>query len=280
MSTPRIPLPFTTVFTASDVESAGFTKGALVGWRLRGEVQEVCRGVYAPSGLKVDDRVRSVHRSHAATTGVTPLSAVGAAQIHGLWLPPGITPAQRTTNPKRPVPADCLTTHGRLVLPTLEWTALQLARWQPLEGALIPLDSALRNGASNDALRELAGRMQRWPGTAGLGEALAACSALSGSPLESYSRGLMIRRGIPDPTLQQRFVVHGRRYYADFAWPDVGVIGEADGAGKYAEESAIHDEKRRQGALQSLGLVVLRWGWHEVRREPEAWLRGLRSALR
>lgn len=280
MSTPRIPLPFTTVFTSSDVESAGFSKGALVGWRLRGEVQEVCHGVYAPSDLRIDDGVRSVHRSRAATTGDTPLSAVGAAHIHELWLPPVMTPAQRTTNPKRPVPADCLTSQGRLVLPTLAWTALQLARWQPLEGALIPLDSALRRGATIDELRDLAGRMQRWPGTAVLGDALAACCALSGSPLESYSRGLMIRGGISTPTLQQQFVVRGRRYYADFAWRAANTIGEADGAGKYANEAAIHDEKRRQGALQSLGLVVLRWGWHEVLKEPDAWLRGLRAALR
>jgi hypothetical protein len=51
----------------------------------------------------------------------------------------------------------------------------------------------------------------------------------------------------------------------DFYWPELGVVGEADGRGKYTDD-ALWKEKLRHEALMDRGLVVERWGWSVARR--------------
>ncbi|HEY0168110.1 MAG TPA: hypothetical protein VGB75_13795 [Jatrophihabitans sp.] len=51
----------------------------------------------------------------------------------------------------------------------------------------------------------------------------------------------------------------------DFYWPDLGVVGEADGREKYTDQE-LWREKRRQEALTDRGVVLARWGWSEARR--------------
>ncbi|WP_375491489.1 hypothetical protein [uncultured Jatrophihabitans sp.] len=47
------------------------------------------------------------------------------------------------------------------------------------------------------------------------------------------------------------------------------MVGEADGFGKYGlSDSVLRHEKIRQGLLEDLGLIVVRWGWSDL--EPFA----------
>ena len=93
----------------------------------------------------------------------------------------------------------------------------------------------------------------------------------------------MIEAGLPEPELQ--FVVRagGMTMRCDFAWPEQGLIGEADGIDKYGKgqdaRDAIAAEKRRQARLQAADYVLYRWGWHEVHPQWEVWLAGLRREL-
>lgn len=169
---------------------------------------------------------------------------------------------------------------GSLVLPDRAWTAVALGRGQHLEGALVAVDSAMRLSETRERLQVCAETMQGWPGVAALATAVKEASALSGSALESWSRGLMVRHGLPAPVLQHPIQMAGRRMYPDFVWLDQRVIGEADGQEKYGTSGAdIFAEKRRQADLQASGYVLYRWGWPEVREDCSGWLRGLRRLI-
>jgi hypothetical protein len=92
------------------------------------------------------------------------------------------------------------------------------------------------------------------------------------SPGESVSRVSIARARLPAPLLQQRFSDREGSMFVDFWWPDIGVIGEFDGVGKYLREpwtggrsaaEVVIDEKVREDRLrQQRGVsTVVRWGW-------------------
>jgi len=91
------------------------------------------------------------------------------------------------------------------------------------------------------------------------------------SPLESVSRVNMMVIGCPRPLLQTRYSDYqGVIGDVDFAWPEFGVVGEADGAIKYlnpeyrsgrSAEQVLLDEKDRHDRLAALPKRVARWRW-------------------
>jgi hypothetical protein len=86
--------------------------------------------------------------------------------------------------------------------------------------------------------------------------------ALAENWLESVSRWWLAEAGLPRPVLQQRFVDDrgAVRARVDFWFPEQGVVGEADGEGKYAEPSALYAEKMREDWLRDRQRVeVVRW---------------------
>lgn len=88
------------------------------------------------------------------------------------------------------------------------------------------------------------------------------------SPLESFTRWILRQLGLPPPLLQvdvlHRGVFLGR---VDFAWPELGVVLEADGMVKYVD-GALKAEKRRELALRRAGLEVVRSTWDDC-KDPE-----------
>jgi len=280
MTKRRIPVPFNAIFTTRQLAAEGVTTSALTGWRARGEVTQLSPGVYAPSHLTVTPEMRLIYASRAIAEGREPLTIAGAAARFGIATPPFERATHRRTRDASPVPDDCLVRESGFLTPTMAWTAMQLARAQRIEGALVPLDSAIRNGVDRAELADLASRMHGWSGSALLKRAVELADGRAGSALESYSRGICVQAWLPMPELQHPFRVWGRQYFVDFWWPEFDVIGEADGNGKYLEEGAINAEKRRQAALHSLGLHVVRWGWDELLPSSSAWAAGLRQLLK
>lgn len=104
--------------------------------------------------------------------------------------------------------------------------------------------------------------------------------------LESGSRAVILRAGLPEPALQQEFDDDGGLIgFVDMWWEQAGLIGEADGRGKYVEARFAHQrtpmqvfeaEKDRQDRLLALGHEMRRWQWEHVLRK-EALLARLRS---
>lgn len=168
-------------------------------------------------------------------------------------------------------------------------TALDLARGRDLPWALVPLDSALRLGASRVSLQRMRERMHRWPGTRRLQLAIDAADRRSESALESRSRGVFAEMRLPSPQLQCWLAgASGREYRVDFAWPDAWLIGEADGWGKFGEHEAdwkakYRKEKLREDDLRAAGWTVVRWTYetlHPMARRIARLLEGRPTAPR
>jgi len=100
-----------------------------------------------------------------------------------------------------------------------------------------------------------------WPGIRAASDAAALADSRSESVLESVSRLKLVQFDIECPEPQQLVRDQGGQPVGrvDFGWAELGVVGEADGLGKYAEHEVLTAEKIRQESLEQLGLVVVRW---------------------
>ena len=184
-------------------------------------------------------------------------------------------------------------------------TALDLARGLPFAEALIPLDAALRSevlqamkgsGLRDDdavesrehlrVVREDAEHLllslRHLHGARNARRALAAASPLAESPAESASRGHLLTAGIIPRALQARVIdADGRERRLDFLL-DTGVAGEVDGFVKYEGDGgryAVRQEKRRDLALQRIGLATVHWSAEEAFWHPQRVVRLVRHAL-
>jgi hypothetical protein len=70
--------------------------------------------------------------------------------------------------------------------------------------------------------------------------------------------------GIPQPEPQVEILTLNGLFLGrlDFYWDEFGVAGEVDGTVKYRDDPvlAVVREKRRQGPMEDLGLIFVRWG--------------------
>jgi hypothetical protein len=183
------------------------------------------------------------------------------------------------------LPPEHLTVVGGVPATTAARTAVDLGRWVTLRSAVVVVDSTMRLGVSRDQLDEVIVRCRRWPGIRNARAAVAFADPRAASPLESISRVVFRRLGVPAPDLQ---VPLGPDPdwpvgVVDFYWPEFGVIGEADGLLKYDDEEdeprALRAEKLRQENLEALGYIVVRWTWDDIWRRPEWVVLRIRRAM-
>ena len=129
--------------------------------------------------------------------------------------------------------------------------------------ALAVADAALRrNLVSGPELRAELRRRRGRPGVRTAALVVQRADPLAENWLESVSRWWLAEAGLPRPVLQQRFVDDSGaiRARVDFWLPEHGVVGEADGEGKYTEPAALYAEKRREDWLRDRHRVeVVRW---------------------
>ena len=165
-------------------------------------------------------------------------------------------------------------------------TVLDLAAAVPLAEAIVPLDHVLKpdNARSLPALTMaelLAAVAGRYSAAAErrVRAALEFADARSGSPGESYSRGLIHTAGFAAPTLQHEVRSStGFVAFADFYWRGSRTVGEFDGVAKYLKPEylngrtsgqAVVDEKLREDRIRATGLNVVRWVWSDLRKPGE-----------
>lgn len=130
--------------------------------------------------------------------------------------------------------------------------------------------------------------MQSWPGCRRLQLVVRMADGRSGSVAESRCRYLFWRWGLPAPELQYEVTSEGVLVgICDFVWPDLGLIVEFDGKGKYLKHlrpgetpgDAVFREKRREDALRRVtGWRVIRLTWADL-EHPERVAGLLRAAL-
>ncbi|MFF2271066.1 hypothetical protein ACFVTX_02270 [Agromyces sp. NPDC058136] len=169
-----------------------------------------------------------------------------------------------------------------VTLTSVELTLVQLCRVAPFLDSLAAVDAALRVPqhpsdppalTSRDRLLSLHERLLPYRGSRKVAAVLEHATELSGSPLETGSRMLIVMNGFEAPVLQHRFELRelGCSAHLDFYWPSVNAGAEADGRGKYlgatAEASAatVIREKDRENALRRRLSAFDRWDWSDFR---------------
>lgn len=181
-------------------------------------------------------------------------------------------------------PASTLRLEGLAVV-SRHLAAVSTAAQLPLDWAVGVLDAVLwGDPQALGILREL---LEDWPLLRGSGtvrRALDLARPGAQTILESLSRVRLCGTGLPEPRLQVPiYDEDGLIGYVDMLWDDLGVVGEADGALKYADQQVVYREKVREDRIRGRGLRVVRWGWDDMalrveRIAEQIWNAARRSA--
>ena len=173
-----------------------------------------------------------------------------------------------------------VTREGLLVTDRIR-TVLDLAAFTPFAEAVVPIDHVLRPDRARrlPALTKAeleAGIGSNYSTAAGrrIRAVIDFADPASGSAGESWSRALIHLAGFEAPVLQQAiYDSAGLVGYADFHWKQAKVVGEFDGAEKYAKaeylkgqtaSQAVVAEKNRENRIRATGMNVVRWDWADL----------------
>ncbi|CAN5324660.1 hypothetical protein BH09ACT1_BH09ACT1_29110 [soil metagenome] len=152
-----------------------------------------------------------------------------------------------------------------ITVTSLPRTLIDIARTSLLDRAVTMFDHALWSDALGGrppqvSKAEIQSVMDELRSLRGLGKAqraLAFADGLSGSPAESFCRVQFMAIGLPAPVLQKEiFDERGSIGFVDFYWPELDLVVEYDGRGKYGE-----------GRKFQLGISAERVLWEEKIRE-------------
>lgn len=173
-------------------------------------------------------------------------------------------------------PSD-ITTRGRCRVTNLPRTLIDLAGVLDAGWLRAAFDSAVRQNAANVSwiTRVL---WRHGPGRRGIGRLRALVEEyrrggeVPDSALESIGLELAKATG-HEPRLHYN-VLDGTRRVAevDLAWPEQKLCVEFDGWEYHGTREGFVSDRARDRALVPLGWSVLRFPWHEVVREPDAFI--------
>ena len=171
-------------------------------------------------------------------------------------------------------------------------TMADLLRHLPVPDSVAIADATLRAGQLDpDRLARVLREQGAWPYATRAASAAALVDPRRESWLESYSFCVFALAGLPMPEPQVTILDRQGRFVArlDGWWDDVAVALEADGRGKYlagapqpggTEDPLLEAtaqvrrtlvaQNEREAALRELGVVMVRWGTHEIARRPAA----------
>ena len=88
--------------------------------------------------------------------------------------------------------------------------------------------------------------------------------AVTRSELERRFRGLIDAAGLPQPRSNVR--VHG--YEVDFYWPQYDLVVETDGYRWHRTRPKFEHDSAKGAALVAAGLILMRFTWLQVDRQP------------
>ncbi|MGH3837316.1 MAG: endonuclease domain-containing protein [Pseudonocardiaceae bacterium] len=246
--------------------------------------------------LRADASVDLAGRSRGAVllaSGQCALSGYSAAELLGAGCAPADANAELTVpggdfreQPGLTIHRDLLADDeivdvGGVPVTTALRTAWDLARWLPTVEAVVAMDALARVGR---LAPQAAFRIQdrypraRWrcrvPGVIDLADPRAE------SPMETRSRLVLVRRGLPRPELQYQVYDELGEFVArlDMAYPWLKLAIEYDGRGHLTAWQQQADA-RRLNRLDACGWSVLRFTSPDVLHTPEAMAAQVREAL-
>jgi very-short-patch-repair endonuclease len=86
--------------------------------------------------------------------------------------------------------------------------------------------------------------------------------------LEHRFLELVREAGLPPPETNVKITARGRRYEIDCLWREQRVAVELDSRAAHARTTAFEPDRRKDAALNAIGLRPLRFTWLRVTREP------------
>ena len=279
------PLGRAGVFTSAEARRAGWSAGAIRHAEASGRWQRLRPGVFAVVAAPDADPFAQHRQRHlraaiaaAVSSEWSVVSHTAAALGHGLPvldLParPCLTVPPRTTRGlvgvhvhERALPASRCVRYYGVRFTDVARTVMDISCEGGVRAGLVVADAALGRGLTTRAeLARAAAEAYGRPGTRAGRRVVDFADGRSESPLESLSR-LALDELVPSPQLQSVILDELGRFIArvDMLWPELGVVGEADGFGKYTDVGVLHAEKRRQERLEEHGLIVVRWGMSDL----------------
>ncbi|WP_341254738.1 hypothetical protein [uncultured Dietzia sp.] len=284
------------VMSAAELLARGYSRRAREHAERTGQLYRVRHGVYAlasdvPTGPDQAEAILEM-RSRAAAGSISPgtaMSHTSALVLHGLPVH-GMDTRRVTTTRHRPGSgsrrrkssichnldlADVVTEVDGIPVTTPARTIVDVARSSPFTGAVCAADEALRRKLCSPG--DLAFELEAAAGRVGVARARAVVAFAdpgAQSVLESVSRVTISRAGLPMPQLQREFIFpDGTSTFVDMYWEEWGLVGEADGSGKYGIDDGegsvrqkLRDEKKRQNNIEALGNIFRRWQWEDYLR--------------
>ncbi|QKE82734.1 type IV toxin-antitoxin system AbiEi family antitoxin domain-containing protein [Arthrobacter sp. NEB 688] len=291
-------------FFLDDAAAAGITRHQVTREVGRGVLTRVHRGLYAvadgwngtPPWQQQLGLAAAAHRAHPGHV----TSHHSAAGLHGLPLPQqglhqAVLTVEDTSTTSRHAWLDLR--HGELPdaertlvadvpLTTVPRTVVDCARSLHRPDAVAVADAALRAGhCTSHELVAVRRGQRRWPGVTGADAVFAFADPRRESWLESASAVTLHGWGMPLGVPQVDVFSLDGEWLArvDVAWAELGVVGEADGRGKFLGDPELglgdaptdvaarllHSHDRAE-SLRSVGLQVVRWTSAERIARPQA----------
>lgn len=295
------------VFTRETAAAAGLSRNQVTQRLANGRWRRIVHGAFClTSQWETADEAerhlllaRAVLLTRSETTSVA-VSHATAAVLHGLavpaaalgtvWMTAAAGDGQCTRYAgvlRREVaalPAQDLRMLQGVPATSVPRTVADCLRHLPLTESVPLADAALHAGGLQlEQVQRVLRRQASWPYARAAASAIALVDGRRESVLESRSGIVIHQYGLPAPTLQMKIYDCDGCFVArcDFGWPEYGVVGEADGMGKYANDPVrvLQAEKDRQARLEALGLVVVRWDWRHLHGDPPELVLRLRRAL-
>ena len=289
------------LFRRADLREAGYGDAEIDRMRRSGMLVTVRRGVYRRGGATEASAAAHALRCRAAipslateavfghvTAGLLldlPMWHVPLDRLHVIRDRPGggrLRPGLHVHIAS--LPDDDVVELGGIRMTSAARTVADLARTLPAEQSLIAADGALHmavkaaranrhvpGATTKDDVVAVLARFAGRRGSAAAGRLIAFADPRCESPGETRSRYCMHLAGLPRPVTQ--WTVPGTTHRCDFAWPELGVVGEFDGRVKYTRgflrpgesiEEVVWREKRREDEIRDTGRTVVRWIWSEI----------------
>ena len=270
------------VITASDLTESGITRARREVLLAEGVLKRSGRGVYIHAiDAGIDSWEQGLWRAIvSAGAGAVAFrrAAAGWWELDGcprdtveIAVPPGRQSRVKVAYRMSFLPPEHVTCHRGLPLTTVARTLADL-------GART--DELVVERALECALREKLvtipklNRLLAVPGVPGWGLLRQVLSRRPdrAAPTESEAETLFLQlarsRGLPEPRRQYTLILQGRKYRLDFAWPELRIAVEIDGASVHAEPSALRSDLLRQNRIILDGWAVLRYTWFDVVNHP------------
>ncbi|MBS1678224.1 MAG: DUF559 domain-containing protein [Actinobacteria bacterium] len=271
----------------------GLTKDSIAGWKVRGALHPLYRGVYAVGHTAITRQGWWMAAVLVSGDGAV-LSHRSAAALWGIW--GSGTGEAHVTTPRKSRSQRSIRRHFSV----LAGDEREVVDGIPVTSAArAVLDLAAEKGAAaaEAALREaeyrgiygrisLPALLARYPRHRGAAIVEVCLKRLEDDPggrlrstLEELFLPFLDAHRLPRPRLNAWLTVGGHHYQVDCLWSEAMLVAELDGFRSHGTKRAFREDRKRDRRLGAAGYHVVRITEGQIRDEPSDLAADLRTAL-